>query len=151
VILLIALLGLASLVFLALLFLFSVITGWRALAQAFPLRSAVHAEHYRAGGVVLGVWGWAAPPLWVGIDEVGVVLRPAQPFRLAFETVRVPWDAIEGVTHRAYMLFDVTELRYGDRERALIGFLPSAAASAISERISGRLASKAEPPAHANS
>jgi hypothetical protein len=133
--LLLGLLGFAALIFLALLYVFSHLTGWRALARAYPMRARFRGPQYRTGGVLVGNWGWAAPPLRVGLDDWGIVLHPVQPFRLAFAGVHLPWQAIAAVEFRAYMFFEALEVQYDGVERALIGFLPSAAATAIAARV----------------
>jgi hypothetical protein len=109
----------------SMLFVFALVTGWTALARRYPARLAFEGERYRMRGVVLGTWGWSAPPLWAGLDDTGIVLRAVAPFALAFRPIHLPWAAIEAVTHREYMFFDVVELRYGKRAQAVIGFVES--------------------------
>jgi hypothetical protein len=136
--LLLALTALAFAVFLALLVAFSYMTGWRALAAAYPLHRTFVGPHFPGGGIVLGASGWTAPPLWGGVDEAGIVLHPVMPFRLAFSSLRLPWSAISKVERKPYMLFETLQLEYDGGARATIGFLPSAAATAISERVTKR-------------
>jgi hypothetical protein len=134
-VLLAVLVAFGSLTFVGMLFVFAFATGWTALARRYPARLAFEGERYRVNGVVLGAWGWNAPPLWAGLDETGIVLRAVSPFALAFRPIHLPWNAIEAVTHREYMFFDVTELRYGRGAQARIGFLPSPIVNQIQARL----------------
>jgi len=136
VVLLASLAALAFVVVGLMLFLFARLTGWRALAQRFPSPGPRGARSFSSGGVLLGRWGWNGPPLRIGLDDEGVVLHPLALFRLAFADVRFPWREIVSAVHREYLLFDVLEVRLGEGAPiTIIGFLPSAAATAISERI----------------
>jgi hypothetical protein len=138
--LLVALPVLAAAISVVLLVVFSYLTGWRALASAYPLGGGFVGPHFPGGGIVVGPSGWTAPPLWVGVDEAGIVLHPVMPFRLAFASLRLPWTAISKVERKPYMLFETLQLEYDGGAKATIGFLPSAAATAISERVAGRCA-----------
>jgi hypothetical protein len=113
------------------LLVFSQIIGWRALSKAYPAHGASHAGSAPSAGVVLGAWGWNAPPLHIVLDEGGVWLIPRPPFRVAFHNVRLPWDAVLAVGPRRFMLFDVVEVRYGESPKACIGFLAGPTANEI--------------------
>jgi hypothetical protein len=117
----------------AMLFVFAYLTGWRALARRFPCTS--RSTRLTAGGVIIGALGWNGPPLRIGLDEAGVVLRPMRPFDLAFRTVCIPWSAIVWARHRDYHFFSVLEIGFGPRDGAILGFLPSPAAVAIAKRL----------------
>lgn len=136
--LLAGLLALALAVAVLMLFVFAQVTGWRALARRFPSLAPPISPSLSSGGVMLGSWGWNGPPLRIGVDDDGVVLHPMSPFGVAFADVRLPWTAIVSAGHREYLLFEVLEVRFGGGEGATIGFLPSAAARAIAERIAAR-------------
>jgi hypothetical protein len=115
--------------------LFARLTGWSGLARRFPATTAFEGSLVFVNGVILGTWGWNAPPLWAGTDEVGIRLRPAVPFGLAFRPVHLPWAAIRGVERREYLFFSALELRYGEAARARIGFVPSPLSGAIERRL----------------
>jgi hypothetical protein len=120
----------------AALFVFAELTGWRALARRFPCPPALGHPRAAPGAVLLGAFAWNGPPLRIGLDDVaGVTLRPIRPFAIAFPAVCVPWSAIRSVEQREYRFFTVLEVRYGPDRATTIGFLPSAAATAISERM----------------
>jgi len=124
----------ASLIVALALALFARLTGWTALARAYPLGSQPHGAYRRTGGVVVGPSGWNAPPLRAGLDDAGISLAPFPPFRPFFAPLLLPWSAISGFERREYMFFEVFRLRCGDK--AVIGFLPSGVTSAIERRLS---------------
>jgi hypothetical protein len=118
--------------------LFAQLTGWAALARAYPHGSGPHGPIRPTRGVVVGPSGWNAPPLRAGLDDTGIFLSPLPPFRLFFRPLLVPWGAVTGFERREYMFFEVFRLRCG--EKTVIGFLPSAVTSAIERRLRERLA-----------
>jgi len=120
------------------LILFAQITGWRALSKAFPAPDGPHADRARTEGVVLGAWGWNAPPLSVSIDDAGMWLFPRPPFTVAFRSVRLPWEAVLSVGTRQFMLFDITEVRYGPEPKSSIGFLAGATADEVARIATAR-------------
>jgi hypothetical protein len=113
------------------LLVFSQIIGWRALSKAFPGHRTGSGARIPSDGVVLGAWGWNAPPLNILLDADGVWLLPRAPFRVAFHDVRLPWSAVLAVGPRRFMLFDVVEVRYGAGPKARIGFLAGPTADEI--------------------
>jgi len=121
------------------LLVFAQVIGWRALSMAFPGDAG-----HRAGapmpstGVLLGAWGWNAPPLRVALDEQGLWLLPRAPFGVAFRDVRLPWTAILSVGTRHFVLFDVVEVRYGPGPKAVIAFVTGPAATAVAEQATAR-------------
>jgi hypothetical protein len=117
------------------LFVFAQLTGWRALARRFPCHLKPGEPDVTPGAVLLGAFAWNGPPLRIGIDSAGVVLRPMPPFSIAFPAVCIPWSAIQSVSQREYRFFTVLEVRYGPGKGTTIGFLPSPAAAAISKRM----------------
>jgi hypothetical protein len=58
-----------------------------------------------------------------------------RPFGLAFGTVCIPWGQIVSARRREYHFFTVLEVCYGSGSGAILGFLPSAAARSIAERL----------------
>jgi len=117
--------------------LFARLTGWAALARAYPHGSGPHGPFRPTRGVVVGPSGWNAPPLRAGLDDTGIFLAPLPPFSPFFQPLLVPWSAVTGFERREYMFFEVFRLRCG--EKAVIGFLPSAITSAIERRLQERL------------
>jgi hypothetical protein len=113
--------------------LFARLTGWSALARAYPLGSHPHGAYRRTGGVVVGPSAWNAPPLRAGLDDAGISLAPMAPFRPFFRPLLVPWNAITGFERQQYMFFEIVRLRCGDK--AVIGFLPSTVTAAIEARL----------------
>jgi hypothetical protein len=134
-VLLAGLIGVAVVVLGLMSLLFARVTGWRALARQFPARTAFEGPFVFVNGVILGAWGWNAPPLWAGTDEVGIRLQPVAPFVLAFRPVHLPWAAIRGVERREYLFFSSLELRYGEAAGARIGFASSRLVTAIERRL----------------
>jgi hypothetical protein len=131
--LLVAFFSLSLIIIAVMLWVFAQLTGWGRLARRFPYAGSTGES--AAGGVILGSLGWNGPPLRIGLDATGVVLRPVGPFALAFGTVRIPWTAIVFARQREYQFFTVLEVRFGRGGSAVIGFLPSPAARAIAERV----------------
>jgi hypothetical protein len=123
--------------------LFARITGWSDLARAFPAPAGATDARSRTGGVVVGAWGWNAPPLRAGVDDDGLTLDPRPPFRAFFRPVRIPWNAVTGFERREYMFFEVFRLRCG--EETALGFLPSEVTDAIERRLSERPAAELSP------
>lgn len=113
--------------------LFARLTGWTDVARAYRLGPGARGPWSPTAGVLLGDWGWNAPPLRAELDDDGLALAPLQPFRLFFAPLFVPWGAIAAVEHRSYMFFDIVRLRCASG--AAIGFLPSAVTAAILERL----------------
>jgi hypothetical protein len=107
---------------------FAFLTGWRRLARTHPGRKsplalpALHATQ----GVLLDAWGWNAPPLRVGHDREGIVLRPLAMFRPVFPTVKVPWSALVAVERRQNPWGEVLIVYFGPDGRDSLSFLPSA-------------------------
>jgi hypothetical protein len=119
------------------LFVFAQLTGWRALARRFPCRLALGKSDATPGAVLLGAFAWNGPPLRIGLDSAGVVLRPIPPFAMAFAAVHIPWTAIRAVEQREFRFFTVLEVSYGPGNGTKIGFLPSPAAVEIAKRMGG--------------
>jgi hypothetical protein len=126
------LIGIAS--FYLMLFAFAQFTGWRALAARYRERGHETAP-YRAGSTIIGPNAFSSPPLNVGLDETGLTLRPAFPFRPAFAALHIPWSEIVRADRRKRMFFDVLELHCGHGRETIIGFLPSGAADAIAAHL----------------
>ena len=128
-----ALLGVA--VFYVMLAIFAKLTGWSDLAKRYR-DVAGEATPYRAGSAVLGAHAWSSPPLFVGVDEGGITLRPAIPFRPIFATMRIPWIDVVRAERRERMFFDVLELHCANGSgEAIVGLLPSGAADAVMARL----------------
>ncbi len=125
-----ALVFLGVLVFYAMLFIFAKLTGWHDMAKRYR-DVAGEATPYRAGSAVLGTHAWSSPPLFVGVDDSGITLRPALPFRPIFQTMHVPWSDVVRVERRERMFFEVLELHCGRGRDTIVGILPSGAADAI--------------------
>jgi hypothetical protein len=125
----------ASIVAAALL-LFARITGWVTLVRRYPLGSHPFSRGQPTGGVVIGRAGWNAPPLRVALDDAGFALAPIVPFRWFFHPLYVPWQAVTAVERREYMFFEVVRIRC-ERD-TVVGFLPSAATTAILKRLEAR-------------
>ncbi len=124
---------------LAMLAVFAQVTGWRRLAKDFPALTAVHgAPTLRPDGVLLGAWGWNAPPLRIALDPQALWLLPWPPFNVAFHAVRLPWEAIVATESRRFLLFEVLELRYGQGPKATLGFVKGPAATAIAAGLAAR-------------
>ncbi len=121
--LIVLLLALAGVIAYALLLAFAQMTGWRALVRRFSDAHDYRGAFEKSEGVLLGSNAWNAPPLRVGLDDAGIVLRPIAPLRGAFSVVRVPWEAIVSTERRSFMFFDAVTLRYGDEPGASITFL----------------------------
>ena len=94
-------------------FLFAALTGWSALARRYPEHGTEHGEPYRLRGVVVGEWGWSAPPATGYLDDYGILLVAKSPFGVPFRPIHVPWGDVKNVTRRKYMFFEVVEMRYG--------------------------------------
>jgi hypothetical protein len=124
---------LAAAIAAAALALFAQLTGWAALVRRYRLVGEPAGRGSRTGGVVVGPWGWNAPPLRVSLDEMGFALAPTLPFRFFFHTVRVPWDAVATIERRENLLFDIVRIEC--RDDSVIGFLPSQVTSAIADRL----------------
>jgi hypothetical protein len=120
------------------LLVFAQVIGWRTLAKRYPASDASGATKGQSDGVVLGAWGWNAPPLRVALDDFGVWLYPRAPFTVAFHNVRLPWEAVLAVGTRHFMLFDVVEIRYGEGPKARIGFIAGATANEVASRAAAR-------------
>jgi hypothetical protein len=132
-------LAVAAAVAAAALALFARITGWAAMARAYPASPGGPDARQKTRGVVVGAWGWNAPPLRAGLDDAGLTLAPRFPFGAFFRPVRIPWAAVTGFERREYMFFEIVRLRCGDE--AVLGFLPSTVTGAIERRLSeGRFA-----------
>lgn len=114
---------------------FAFLTGWRRLARTHPGRNAKLAMPalFSTQGVLLDAWGWNAPPLRLGHDREGIVLRPLAAFRPVFPTVKVPWSALVAVERRQYFYGDVLVVHYGPDGRNSIAFLPSALSGRLEE------------------
>ena len=124
-------------VFYVMLFIFARVTGWSAMARRYR-DIAREATPFRAGSAVLGAHAWSSPPLFVGVDDRGITLRPAFPFRPIFARMHVPWDAVVRVECKERMFFDVLELHCGRERESIVGILPSGAADAIAARWPGK-------------
>ncbi len=131
--LLFSMLVLALAICVAMLFIFAWLTGWRRLAKRYGLRGAATAP-YRAECVVLGELGFNSPPLWIGVAEEGLTLRPIRPFRPAFATLQIPWCDVVAAERKHYIFFEALMLKIGGASM-LVGFTPSAAADAIEARL----------------
>jgi len=134
-----SLLLLAVAVFYVMLFIFAELIGWRRMARRYR-DVAREATPYSAGSAVLGPQAWSSPPLSVGVDDSGITLRPARPFRPIFATLHVPWSEVVRVDHRQRMFFDVLELHCGRGAETIVGILPSGAADAIEARLPAKVA-----------
>ncbi len=128
---------------------FAFLTGWRRLARTHPGHAsplampALHATQ----GVLLDAWGWNAPPLRVGHDREGIVLRPLAMFRPVFPTVKVPWSALVAVEHRQTTWGEMLCVRYGPDGRESLTFLPSALSSELRKLSQGENIRKEALPA----
>jgi hypothetical protein len=120
--------------FYLMLFAFAQFTGWRALAARYRDRGHEIAP-YRAGSTVIGPHAFSSPPLNVGIDDSGLTLRPAFPFRPVFAPLHIPWSEIVRADRRKRMFFEVLELHCGRDGKTVVGFLPSVAADAIAAHL----------------
>jgi hypothetical protein len=112
---------------------FAFLTGWRRLARTHPGRRSPLAlpSLHATQGVLLDAWGWNAPPLRVGHDREGIVLRPLALFRPVFPSVKVPWSALVAVERRQYMWGEILIVRYGPDGRDSLSFLPSVLSSEL--------------------
>jgi hypothetical protein len=122
-------------IFIAMAFLFAALTGWSALARRYPEHGTEHGERYRLRGVVVGEWGWSAPPATGYLDDYGILLVAKSPFGVPFRPIHVPWGDVKNVTRRKYMFFEVVEMRYGKLAARRIGFAPSPFVSEIEKRL----------------
>jgi hypothetical protein len=122
-VLIVFLFAIAGVVAYVLLLAFAQLTGWKALVKRFGNARDYRGAFEKSDGVLLGSNAWNAPPLRVGLDDAGIVLRPIAPLRAAFSVVRVPWNAIVSTERRSFMFFDVITLRYGPEPGASISFL----------------------------
>ena len=129
--LIVILLLLACIVAYVMLLVFAEIIGWKALVKRFGYVNDFHGSFERSKGVLLGRNAWNAPPLRVGFDDEGIVLRPIAPLRGAFGMVRLPWSAIVSTERRSFMFFDAMTLRYGTEPGASIAFLSASVADHI--------------------
>ncbi len=127
-----ALLGVV--VFYAMLFVFAKLTGWRDMAHRYR-DVGDEPTPFRAGSAVLGAHAWSSPPLFVGVDDDGITLRPALPFRPVFQTMHIPWSEVVRAERRERMFFEVLELHCGHGSDSIVGILPSGAADAISAHL----------------
>jgi hypothetical protein len=120
-------------VFYIMLFIFAKLTGWNDMARRYR-DVALEATPFRAGSAVLGRHAWSSPPLFIGVDDNGITLRPAFPFWPVFARMHVPWDAVVRIERKERMFFDVLELHCGREQESIVGILPSGAANAIAAR-----------------
>jgi hypothetical protein len=139
ILLLAVLVALALAIAVLMLLIFAQVIGWRELSRAFPAGAGPHiAGRFPFDGVVLGAWGWNAPPLRISLDNDGLWLLPRPPLGIAFRNIRLPWAAIFAVGPRQFMLFDVIELRYGEGSKDTISFLSGSAAAAVARYAAAR-------------
>jgi hypothetical protein len=138
--LLAGLLALATLIVIAMAFVFAQLIGWRSLARRYGAVGTT-GRRFSSKGVVIGAHSWNAPPLIVKLDDLGITLVPKSPFRIAFSALHIPWHLVQSFEERSYMLFEVVELRFGADGESVIGFIPSKA----TEEIAGRLSAIAAP------
>jgi hypothetical protein len=143
--LLAGLFALATLILIAMAFLFAQLIGWRSLARRYAA-VGVAGDRFSSKGVVIGAHSWNAPPLFVKLDDLGITLVPKSPFRIAFSAVRIPWRVVQSFETRSYMLFEVVELRFGTDATSVIGFIPSKATEAIAGRLSAIAAPEPSRP-----
>jgi hypothetical protein len=132
--LLFSMLAIGLAIFLAMLFAFAQLTGWRRLAMRYGQRSGAAATTYRVECVVLGELGCNSPPLLIGVAEEGLTLRPIRPFRPAFAPLLIPWCDVVAAERKHYIFFEVLALRVSGAP-TLVGFTPSAATEAIEARL----------------
>lgn len=132
--LLFSLLAMAAAIFVAMLFIFAQLTGWRRLAKRYGLRGGTAVAPYRVESAVLGELGCNSPPLWIGVAAEGLTLRPIRPFRPVFATLLIPWCDVVAAERKHYIFFEVLVLRVSGAS-TLVGFTPSAAAEAIEARL----------------
>ncbi len=131
IVLIVILFVLAGIIAYAMLVLFAHLTGWSALVKRFGYARDYRGAYEHSNGVLLGPHAWNAPPLRVGLDDAGIVLRPIAPLRGAFAAVRLPWEAIVSTERRSFMFFDTIALRYGAEPGASIAFLAGTVADEI--------------------
>jgi hypothetical protein len=128
---------------------FAFLTGWRRLARTHPGHASPLALPvlHTTQGVLLDAWGWNAPPLRLGHDREGIVLRPLAPFRVVFPTVKVPWSALVAVERRQYRWGEIVTVRYGPGGNQSLSFLPSVLSSRLLELPQGENIRELAPPA----
>jgi hypothetical protein len=129
--------ALSALILIAMTFVFAQLIGWRALARRYRAPRC-QGRRFSSSGVLIGAHSWNAPPLLVALDDHGITLLPRPPFRIAFAPFRIPWPLVTSFEPRAYLFFDVVELRFGNDAKSLVGFVPSKATEAIAARLAER-------------
>lgn len=132
--LLFSMLALGFAIFVAMLFVFAWLTGWRRLAERYGQRGGPAAAPYRVDCVILGELGCNSPPLLIGVAAEGLTLRPIRPFRPMFATLLIPWCDVVAAERRHYIFFEALILHVSGAP-TLVGFTPSAATEAIEARL----------------
>ncbi|MGP6190756.1 MAG: hypothetical protein ACLPSH_11895 [Vulcanimicrobiaceae bacterium] len=132
--LLFSMLAMGLVIFVAMLYIFAQLTGWRRLAKRYAHHGGAGAVPYRVECVVLGELGANSPPLLIGVTGEGLTLRPIRPFRPAFASLLIPWCDVVAAERKRYLLFEVLVLHISGAS-ALVGFTPSAALEAIEARL----------------
>jgi hypothetical protein len=129
--LVVVLLALAGALAYVMLIVFAHLIGWSALVKRFGYAHDYRGAFERSSGVLIGRNAWNAPPLRVGLDAEGIVLRPIAVVRGAFGVVRLPWSAIVRTERRSFMFFDTMTLYYGTAPGESIAFLAGSVADQI--------------------
>jgi hypothetical protein len=130
------LVALATLILIAMTFVFAQLIGWRALARRYGSPRGT-GTRYPSKGVLIGAHSWNAPPLSVALDELGITLLPKSPFRFAFVPLRIAWPSVVSFEARSFAFFEAIDLRFGDGA-SLISFVPSQATDAIATHLASQ-------------
>jgi hypothetical protein len=106
----------------ALIVVFSRVSGWRTLAQRYPLRGSRPPARVRMGYGVFRGWIGYNGGLILSVDARGLYLA-AMPVVLSFchPPIFIPWSEIEWI-RRARMLRFITVYRIGTRQAPEVSF-----------------------------
>ncbi len=112
---------------LALVYLISLLTGWRKLARLHPADRRPSGHDVRGCGMKCG-WGMHySGCLNVTFSPGGIYLAPMWLFRLGHQPLLIPWDKVGGLTVKRFWRFERLLLPLQATSRCLELHLPAAA------------------------
>lgn len=112
---------------LALVYLISLLTGWRKLARLHPADRRPSGHDVRGCGMQCG-WGMHySGCLNVTFSPCGIYLAPMWLFRLGHQPLLIPWDQVGGLTTRRFWRFERLLLPIQATNRHLVLQIPAAA------------------------
>lgn len=91
--------------------LIALVSGWRRLAQSYPLQGSFDGERWRMRSGKMGLANYGSC-LTLGSDASGLYLAVLFTFRLGHPPLLIPWRDVTALPYRRFFLFQQVKLEF---------------------------------------